>query len=408
MNKIENFLNKGFCVGCGLCKSIFANKVKLKVDKNGNNIIFLDDLNKDELKWFERYCPAINQYEELDKTKNNSNVFGPYISFYLGNSVDDKIRFSSSTGGIVTSLIMYLIDQKLVDAVLYIGEDKNSPLFNTTIISTDSEEIKENVSGSRYSPTSLLSNINNVLEKYEKVAIVGKGCEIRALDNLLKNYNYNQNNIYKIAIFCGGTPSICALHNICKDFSIDIDDIKNIRFRGNGWPGKFVISKKDNTEFKMNYRDSWVNYLSKEISLGCKLCFDGLGNCSDISTGDAWYGAKKDGYPSFDEGDGRNLIIARTIKGRDLLLKTEKENIIHLEQIDIDENIELMQPSQSVRRKSAYYKIFALRLMNFKYPFVNINLLKLIRDRECSVIKKTKYILGMMKRTYSHIRRIKK
>lgn len=154
----------------------------------------------------------------------------------------------------------------------------------------------------------------------------------------------------------------------------------------------------------MSYRDSWVNYLSKELSIGCKLCFDGLSNYSDISTGDAWYGAKKDGYPSFSEKNGRNIILSRTEKGEKLLLNAKNDKVIDLKLIDINEDIELMQPSQSVRRKSAYYKILALRMMNFKYPLVDMDLLKSIKDKNCTYMKKLRYILGMIKRVYNQKR----
>ena len=405
MTKITKYLNNGFCVGCGLCKSQFQDRIELQIDNEGINKVNLSNIEDCDLKWFEKYCPAINLYDLKDNMKNYSKIYGSYISCYLGHSLDDNIRYQASTGGIVTSLMIYLLEKKYVEAIVHIGKNKSNPLETCVMVSTNSNEIKENICGSLYSSTTLLSNIDNILKKYKKIAIVGKGCEIRAIDKIIKEKVYDHDNIYKIAIFCGGTPSRQAVKKICNDFEINLKNILNIRYRGNGWPGYFVITKKDMTQFRMNYRDSWVNYLSKEISLGCKICFDGLANYSDISTGDAWYGAKKDGYPSFTEKEGRNLIFSRSLKGEELLQHLSDDKFIKITKVNVNEDIELMQPSQDLRRKSAFYKIVALRLLLYKYPKVNYKLLWDIRDKQSHIITKIKYILGTIRRVLYQTRR---
>ncbi|MFX8820896.1 Coenzyme F420 hydrogenase/dehydrogenase, beta subunit C-terminal domain, partial [Acinetobacter baumannii] len=81
----------------------------------------------------------------------------------------------------------------------------------------------------------------------------------------------------------------------------------------------------------------------------CKICQDAVGGVADIACADAWYGGES-GYPTFEEKDGRSLIIARTNAGQRLIESGQAAAAIKIEVLDVDQ-IDLMQPSQARRKR---------------------------------------------------------
>lgn len=56
---------------------------------------------------------------------------------------------------------------------------------------------------------------------------------------------------------------------------------------------------------------------------------------ADFSTGDAW--ATKSGFPDFEERDGKNIILARTKVGSDLLNRAIHNQFIEAHQLQINQ-----------------------------------------------------------------------
>jgi coenzyme F420 hydrogenase subunit beta len=135
-------------------------------------------------------------------------------------------------------------------------------------------------------------------------------------------------------------------------------ELKTFRYRGNGWPGKAMATTRDGRTAEMSYEESWGGYLSKEVQFRCKICPDAIGGVADIACADAWYGGET-GYPTFEEQDGRSLIVARTARGEDFLGKALASGAVRAEPLAISE-IDLMQPSQAARKRLILARVAAL------------------------------------------------
>ena len=251
-------------------------------------------------------------------------------------------------------------------------------------------------------PVSLLKNLKTLLDSVKKVAIVGKGCDIRAVRRFVEIYpQYQSKIVLYIGILCGGSPSIKGTYNILDDFGIKKEDIKKFKYRGYGWPGFCTAVTKNDKEHKMTYNEAWAKKLGPTSPLVCKICFDGIAEDADIVFGDAWK-CENGNYPSFEERDGRNLIICRTEEGQSLLHEANLLNYIELTDENIDnESFKLIQPSQSNRRYLSFYKFIGLKVLGLQYPSVNRFYLKDIYKSsgiELNFIQKVRTILGTVKR----------
>lgn len=310
----ENVYKK-YCSGCGLCSSI--NNTELVRDNRG--FIRPKDTKDEEI--LKTICPVGGAHTyDMD-----FHIWGKAFSSYIGWSNDSQIRKSASSGGIITTICCYLIEEKIVDGIIQTKVGDKTPYSTKTVISRTSDEVKECM-GSRYSISSPLSNILQIIKPGEKYAFVGKPCDVSALRQYMKQHNIVSDQIkYLLSFFCAGVPSENAQKKLLDNLNVEESNCRNIQYRGNGWPGFTSAMDTAGQVHTMTYEDSWGKILGRDVSNLCRFCIDGVGESADISCGDAWY-LKPDGTPDFTENEGRNIIIARTNKG-DILLKGLKNEV---------------------------------------------------------------------------------
>jgi coenzyme F420 hydrogenase subunit beta len=116
-----------------------------------------------------------------------------------------------------------------------------------------------------------------------------------------------------IGIFCAGAPSTQATLDLLKKMGVDPGGVAGIRYRGKGWPGRFVVTMRNGSSPKsMPYMEAW-GFLQKYRPFRCYLCPDATAELADISCGDPWHREKKEDELGF------SLVLVRTERGREIV-----------------------------------------------------------------------------------------
>ena len=197
---------------------------------------------------------------------------------------------------------------------------------------------------------------------------------------------------YTLSFFCAGTPSVKAQQSLLDYVGCSKGTLKSLRYRGDGWPGYTIAIDLAGEKYQTDYNTSWGKILGRDLMKMCRFCLDGLGEAADISCGDAWY-LTPDKQPDFSEGDGRNIIFARTETGKNLLNAVVTEGKL-ITQPAIMDDLKYIQTYQNDRRATMVDKMIALKVMGHsftKYKFKNIwKYRKAVTLRKhCSVLKGT-------------------
>lgn len=369
------FLNKSeLCVGCGLCSSLAAQSIEMVLDSKGylrpkQNSTIVE--STENILW--KICPGVS----VSKRNGDKEEFcwGRIVDLKTGWSNDEKIRFKASSGGALSQILIYLLNERLVDGIIHIGVSAKDFLQTEICISRTPDDVLKNA-GSRYAPSSPLVNLDQILKLDEKFAFVGKPCDLVGLKNYaLYNTSVEQKILYNFAFFCGGIPAVKGSEEILKKFGLSKDEIEDLRYRGYGWPGLTTAVSKSGKEYTMEYKDSWGKILNKFLQLRCKICFDAIGEESDITFADAWLVTKK-GTPDFREHEGRSLIVCRTSKGAELIKVAVESGSITAFNISM-EDMEKMQPFHATRKALVLSRI--IPMLMFRYPVPNYNFKHLLR-----------------------------
>lgn len=393
-SKLIRVINNELCIGCGFCESLgkdFGYSMKLK--KNGFYYpVIPKQRNKAIEKKISNICPSINIIGDFSNSE-----WGALKSVGYSYSTNSEIREKGSSGGIISAICIYLLNKNIVDAVLQVGTDNTHFLYNKMKVSKNAKDILSN-SSSRYSPTLIFNEFVQILDSSnEKFAFVGKPCDILALKNFINIHPvYKERIKYFISIVCAGIPSYNATLDILKLSGKDEQPI-SIKYRGDGWPGVFKAKYKDNSEFIMSYKESWMNYLGRQTHFRCKICPDGVGSLADFSVGDGW--ESKNGYPDFNEKPGRSFVFTRTTLASDIIEKMICEGLIFFESIKLDE-LSIIQPYQYRRTLTAGYRIIPMQVLTFGLlKLKNMKLLK--KMSKFSLLRGCKDSIGTITRSFN-------
>ena len=161
--------------------------------------------------------------------KNNylkNKLIGNYLNCYSGYSQDSDIRYHSSSGGLVTSVLLFMLEENLIDGALVVRMKKKNPLKAEFFIARNSKEILS-AQGSKYCPVDMSDGLKDIMNSKigSKFAIVGLPCHIKAFRRIKE---IQQKIVLYLGLFCHHTPSTYATQVFLKKRKINPEEILQI------------------------------------------------------------------------------------------------------------------------------------------------------------------------------------
>jgi coenzyme F420 hydrogenase subunit beta len=291
---IEDVADNFRCYGCGSCAAVCpVEAISYIIDTERG--IYLPSITNEKCILCEKcytVCP-VEKDDIFEKGKvlypdaEYSRLSGYWIKNIYGWSCNDEIRVNCSSGGLVTELLIYLLENKYIDGAI-LTKMKDIPSWHAEgfIARTKTDIIKAR--GSKYCPNTLNSIFKHVknMKNKERYAFVGLPCHVQGFRNLQSMELELQSSIkYVFGIFCGHCPSFNATLELLNKYKIRKEDHIYLKYRGNGWPGRVFINRHS-----INYMDAYKKYLGKKafVPNACKYCNDIFAELADASFGDAW------------------------------------------------------------------------------------------------------------------------
>ncbi|MCY4333176.1 MAG: Coenzyme F420 hydrogenase/dehydrogenase, beta subunit C-terminal domain [Litoreibacter sp.] len=362
----EKIVAADLCAGCGACAALAPKSLSFGLGEDG----FLRPTTRARLqrraqKNIAAICPGQQQIPTQFGDQNHP-VWGSYRKLYEGWASDPAIRFEGASGGALTGVLAWLLETGEVDGVLSTSADPDNPIGNRTVISRTKEDLLAQAA-SRYAPSAPLLQVPGLLEKGERLAFVGKPCDVAGLRNWAR-VDKRVDDIFpvKLAFFCAGVPSQRGAETLLRVLGTRPEDVSEFRYRGRGWPGRSEARTKQGASRSLSYSESWGDVLSKHVQPRCRICADGIGLEADIVFADSW-AVNSEGYPEFEERDGRSLILARSRLGLRIAHGAAEGGALVLRTSDIDA-VAAMQPGQLRRRQELLARLIGRVLGGLPAP----------------------------------------
>ena len=294
--KPPEYINKEKCLECGICYYI---------------------------------CPQTHVLDnELNKTYKftdySSMPIGFYEDIYSCQATDAEFLKYGTDGGVVNSIINFLIEKKLIDGSIV---SKTEAPFSRDATFADSKYDLLKASGAKLDISSQLDEIQKFCTythsipklnhyKFKKLAVVGTPCQIytmRCMQDL--GVTPSQNIEICLGLFCYENFLFdkSQIAKFEKDFNIKFRDIEKINIKED-----LIFRLKDDKVIHVPF-----NHLNDYMRSACNACGDFTNIYADISFGGL-------GSP-----DKYTTVITRTEKGKDIFSRALDAGII--KNLNLDE-----------------------------------------------------------------------
>jgi coenzyme F420 hydrogenase subunit beta len=364
---LSDVVEWGLCIGCGGCAAAdrSGGTRMVHVEAEGFRPVFdtaASAANPDGLA----VCPGARvngnlEIGHLPKRTEADHEFGPVLEIWEGWATDPHVRFKGSSGGVLSALSLYSVEQGGFAGIVHAGMDAETPWMNRNYVSRNRAEILARA-GSRYAPSAPCAALGTLEAGPAPYVFVGKPCDAAAVSELRRRDADIQAKVgVVLTFFCAGTPSTRGTLDLLRSLHAGPDRVAQVHYRGEGWPGRFrVITETGTTSKSLSYNESWSR-LTGYRPLRCNLCPDGLGRVSDIACGDAWDQFEENGDP------GRSLILVRTERGRRLLAAARQAGYVTLRPAAAA-NVMRAQRNLLERRRTLFGRLAAFRLLGVPMP----------------------------------------
>lgn len=416
MNIFDQVIKQDLCTGCGAC---FYNNQSKDLIMDWNREGFLVPTKKNDAIQLDTSailnCP-FNPFpsDEVRTEDELANLFlkeapnfhpkvGKYYNTYVGYSA--QYRLSSSSGGLATYILNELFEQKLVDAVITVGEGENNH-YEYKLIKRKEDLLLS--SKTKYYPVSMANALQELKNFEGKVAVVGIGCFIKAV-RLLQHNNpeLREKIVFSVGIICGGLKSkffgeyLSAKAGVLNnEFTKPQFRIKDYESTAGDYSFGCVDNKGNDRRVKMStVGDMWGTGMFK--CNACDFCDDVTTELADISLGDAWL------PPYHQDGKGTNVIVTRTELAEKLIEEGILSNTLKVQELVFESFLASQQGSYNHRHSGMSVRInqaknkndlvppkrFGNESVSFDFKIVQI-LRMIVRKKSLVIWAKKQDVLG--------------
>jgi len=374
---IRSVAESGLCTMCGTCIGVCPTDA---IKMHATNGLFLPLIDKDKctmcglcVKCCPGYCLDFENLNSMIFGRHPKNIsLGNYSRCYVGYSKDWEIRFNSSSGGIVTHLLVFALEKGMIDGAVVTRIGGKHPLRPESFIARTRKEIIS-ASRSKYCPTSANETLRYILKEDGKFAVVGLPCQIHGIRKAeMKIRALREKIVLHVGLMCTHTVSFYGTEFLLRKLGISPHELVEIAYRGQGWPGNMVIKLVDGSRavipYVQGFRAYWPVFSCFYFTpRRCLMCQDFTNELADVSVGDAWLHEFK------NDKIGRSILIARTKQGQDLLDFMCREKTIFLEPVTVHKVLRSQQSNVKFKKNDFAIRMAMLESSGMKTPIFSLS-----------------------------------
>ncbi len=258
--------------------------------------------------------------EEIFGGREGEDI-GTYKRILAAEASDERILEKAQDGGVVTAILVYMLEQKIIDGAILTGTGREKEWMPTPVIARSKEEIIS-AAGTKYgiSPNLLKVRTAIIDELLDNICIVGLPCHVRAVRHLQHiKFELAPAIKFVIGLFCMANFEYEQMSRWIKERGMEMKDVEKMStskgfFNANTGDTKLSIPLKET--------EAWH-------SKHCQACDDYSAELADISIGSD---GSKERWSS---------VIIRTESGEEVFSELKSKGYIRTKEIDDSDHIKV-------------------------------------------------------------------
>lgn len=257
-----------------------------------------------------------------------SFLTGEVVKVRTGHAADPDVRLAGASGGVLTRVLMYLLETQRVDGVILAKQGVPTPLEASAVIATTPADVLAGA-GSVYIPVPMIPALAHLEpgRRYAMVCTPEQSATVRALqaagDERAKQV------AYVVGPYTGTALTPQALSYYLKSNHIPKDDpVASVKWRAGKWPGYLEIRTEGGRVLQSPkvYYNFLIPFFVTTTSL---VSMDFCNEFADLAVGDAW-------SPKFENAGqgGVSVVVTRTAEMESVLVEMRAKGLLDLTEED--------------------------------------------------------------------------
>jgi coenzyme F420 hydrogenase subunit beta len=376
---LGKIIDGGLCHRCGSCVGICPTGV-LGLDNEDypsvKNLSACTDCELcvkvcpgDEFDIKEAYKEAYGTEAELTSTH------GEFKEAYLSYATDPFIREHSTSGGLVTAILLDQLRSGSIDGAIVIVSDPEKLWKGKPIVARTADEIMSAMK-SKYAICPTNSVFNEIREIPGRYALVGLPCQIHGFVKAAKlDSRLKERVVLTLGLFCHAAVEHEALQIIWGSLGDKVNQAKRYISRVGKHPGTPHLELNDGSLYpvyfgeKNGYRPSSMEVINIVYRLytpsRCLTCFDASAEFADIAVGDPWMAPPHSGIDFYK---GWSFALVRSSRGQQAIEACLRSGQIVNEAVTRREALACNRMMSTEKRWRAFRVIETLRRQGKPIP----------------------------------------
>ena len=355
-NLVQEVVEKGNCHGCGGCISFCsADRIGALEMGEGNFPRYADKEKCLDCGICYLICPQTTVLKEEVRAKFGWRFpIGLYRDVFSARTTDEDILKVSTDGGVVTSLLLYMLENNLIDGAVV--SERTGLFSRKPIVATSRDELIQ-AAGSQFSESFHLEEIGDryttfvptiriiresIPKSLNRLAVVGTPCQIETIRKMqLLSILPADVITFTVGLFCMQSFALDDLmkKRFAKKHRINLKDIVKLNVKED-----FILTMNSGMTLRIPLEE-----IEEVAKPPCLTCRDFANDYADISVGGV-------GSP-----DGYTTVLIRTIPGQRIYtealhqgyIKHKSERNIQEKQAEKSRMLSLIEAFAERKRKRA-------------------------------------------------------
>lgn len=232
-----------------------------------------------------RACPRFGRWEpELDtviggRPRQPEEVYGHALKVVLAKATDPAITAVAQDGGLVSALLVWALDENLIDGALVsrIADNGHGPFDAAPAVAASREEVLA-TAGSRYTYSANTLAFDEAVERgLRQLALVGMSCQasVPAALEARGERRVARRSAMTIGLLCSKTFTYEGQRQVLSDHGVAIDDVTKINIKG-----RYQVWTRDG-----GYQEVPLKPFHAHTRPACLHCPDFAAQHADLSVG---------------------------------------------------------------------------------------------------------------------------
>ncbi|NQE06410.1 Coenzyme F420 hydrogenase subunit beta [ANME-1 cluster archaeon GoMg1] len=349
-----------YCGSCGaFCKEYITYENEIPVTKKKCHEIYGACYDFCPRTFFAPFEVERAVFGEL----RTDNLLGYYQGDIItARATDEAVREHAQDGGVVSALLVNLLEQGEIDAAVVSKTAENwKP---EPFVATKKEDVLA-TAGSKYTQCPSVSGVGDALEQgYKNVALVGLPCHIQGMRKVQMSTGFDvgaDRVKLLIGLMCSETFDMSSLENKLVELGTSIEDVEKFNIK----KGRFIVHTKAGKEIKTP-----IKLMRDCMREACGYCYDFAAEFADLSVG------------SIGSEFGWSTVITRSKAGVEIVKKAEAAGAIETKKLSKEQVKEVRKLASFKKRgnlKNIYDKCEPVEILNME---VELEMLEQFLDVE--------------------------